>query len=280
MDMQMRNDFAWCLVSIPTPAWALKVFPGLSQEAAVEKLWEAIFEAVRVKGDGGAVRRWEEHAANLNKRADILNEHNFSRLVYKNSLGTDLSVELPEKHKWNCCGEKAGTGAAFVANMPTEEIFTLPKKNGVNGLVCSSMPLSLDGSLVKDIKLTLKEGKITEAKASEGLETLTKKLEVDDGAKYLGEVALVPHKSPISDMGILFYNTLFDENASCHFAFGKAYPCFKDAETAEAEEMEKRGMNDSVVHVDFMVGTPGLSIKGITRDGREVPVFTEGNFAF
>jgi aminopeptidase len=280
MDMQMRNDFPWCVVSIPSTAWALKVFPGSSPEEAVNKLWDAIFEAVRVKGDGGAVQRWADHAASLQKRAKILDGHNFSKLVFENSLGTDLEVELPENHKWVCCGERAHSGFTFIANMPTEEIFTLPKKGGVNGVICSSIPLSLDGTLVKDIRFTVKDGKIVDATASEGLETLKKKLEVDEGARYLGEVALVPHKSPISDMGVLFYNTLFDENASCHFAFGRAYPCFKDATTASPEEQKKRGLNDSVVHVDFMIGTPDLSITGITADGKEIPVFVNGNFAF
>jgi aminopeptidase len=167
-----------------------------------------------------------------------------------------------------------------MANMPTEEIFTLPKKTGVNGVICSSLPLSLDGNIIKDIRLTVKDGKIIEASASGGQETLLKKLDVDEGARYFGEVALVPHKSPISEMGILFYNTLFDENASCHFAFGKAYPAFKDAETAGAEELEERGANDSVVHVDFMVGTPDLAITGVKANGEKVPVFVDGNFAF
>ena len=278
-DMQMRNDFPWCIASIPSPAWALKVFPGVSEEEAVAKLWDAIFDAVRVKGDGGAVKRWEEHTVNMGKRTKILNEYNFAKLIYKNKLGTDLSVELPEKHMWLCCGEKARTGVPFIANMPTEEIFTLPKKAGMNGVICSSMPLSLDGNIIKDIRLTVKDGRITEAAASEGSATLNKKLEVDEGARYFGEVALVPHKSPISEKGILFYNTLYDENASCHFAFGKAYPLFTDAMTVSEDELKKRGMNDSVTHVDFMVGTPDLSITGIKHDGREIPVFVNGNFA-
>jgi aminopeptidase len=194
-------------------------------------------------------------------------------------LGTDLTVELAEKHSW--VGGAKGKGAlCFTPNIPTEEIFTLPKKQGVNGTVYSSMPLSLDGNLVKDIRFTVKDGKIVDAAASTGLETLNKKLDVDEGARYFGEAALVPHKSPISDMGILFYNTLYDENASCHFAFGKGYPVFTDAETASAAELKARGINDSFVHVDFMVGTPDLSITGITGEGKEIPVFINGNFAF
>ena len=279
-DQQMRNEFPWCVVSVPTTAWAEKVFPGSAPEEAVAKLWEAIFATVRVAGDGGAVRRWEGHIANLQKRAKILNDHDFAKLVYKNSLGTDLTVCLPEKHAWICCGEKAKTGVTFMANMPTEEIFTLPKKTGSSGVICSSLPMSIDGNIIKDIRFTVKDGRIVEAAASQGQETLIKKLDVDEGARYFGEVALVPHTSPISQMGILFYNTLFDENASCHFAFGKAYPTFKDAKTATPEEMDARGANDSVVHEDFMVGTPDLSITGVKADGEEVPVFVGGNFAF
>ena len=279
-EMQMRNEFPWCVAAVPTPAWACKVFPDSGPDEAVAKLWDAILNAVRVNGDGRAVKRWEEHSANSEKRAKILNEYNFAKLIYKNSLGTDLSVELPEKHCWVGGGEEARTGAYFIANMPTEEIFTLPKKTGINGSICSSMPLSHDGNLIKDIRFTVKDGKIIEADATAGRETLLKKLDVDEGARYFGEVALVPHASPISDMGILFYNTLFDENASCHFAFGRAYPAFADAKTATHEELVSRGMNESFVHVDFMVGTSDLSITGITRDGKEVPVFVEGNFAF
>ena len=279
-DMQMRNEFPWCAVSVPIPVWATKVFPGVSADKAVEKLWDAILATVRVSGDGKAVENWQEHVATLNKRANIMNDHRFAKLVFKNSLGTDLTVELHEKAKWVGVGEKAKTGINFVANMPSEEIFTLPKKYGVNGVIYSSMPLVLDGTLVKDICFTVKEGKIVEAAASEGLETLLKKLEVDEGARYFGEIALVPFSSPISNMGILFFNTLFDENASCHFAFGKAYPAFSDADDLTEDQLTARGMNDSFVHIDFMIGTPDLKITGITTDGREIPVFVDGDFAF
>jgi aminopeptidase len=278
-DMQMRSDFPWCVVSAPSAAWAMKVFPGSSEEAAIEKLWDAIFDATRVSGDGNAVKRWTEHGASLKRRVDILRNHNFAKLIYKNKLGTDLTVELPEKHTWYGGGE-IKNGLTYIANIPTEEIFTLPKKNGVNGTICSSIPLSLDGNLIKDIKFTVKDGKIINATASEGLETLIKKLDVDEGARYFGEVALVPHKSPISDTGILFYNTLFDENASCHFAFGKGYPAFADAETVPEAELAARGKNDSCIHVDFMIGTPDLAITGVTHDGKQIPVFVDGNFAF
>jgi len=278
-DMQMRGDFPWCVASIPTPAWASKVFPDLPAQEAVEKLWDAILTAVRVTGDGKAAENWNDHVERLNKRTEMMNGHQFAKLVFKNSLGTDLTVELHEKAKWVGVGEMSGTGVRFVANMPSEEIFTLPKKHGINGVICSSIPLSLDGTLVKDIRFTVKDGKIIEATASKGLDVLQKKLEVDEGARYFGEIALVPHNSPISNMGILFYNTLFDENASCHFAFGKAYPAFTDAADLTSEDMKARDANDSFVHIDFMVGTPDLSITGITPDGKEIPVFINGDFA-
>jgi len=279
-DMLMRMDFPWCVVSIPTPSWAGKVFPGIPGHEAIEKLWDAILSAVRVTGDGLAVDRWQEHVSRISERCDILNGYQLKKLVYKNSLGTDLTVELPEKAKWGGGADKAGTGVNFVCNMPTEEVMTLPKKDGVNGVICSSLPLSLDGILVKDIKFTVKDGKIVDATASEGIEYLLNKLDIDEGARYFGEVALVPHKSLISDMGILFYNTLFDENASCHFAFGKSYLSFLDGDEITDDEMRARGANESVVHVDFMVGTPDLSITGLTKDGQTVAIFTDGNFAF
>jgi len=280
MDMMMRNDFPWCVVSIPTAAWAAKVFPGIPEADAIDRLWDAILGAVRVNGDGTAVDSWRQHVAGLNERSEILNKYQFSKLIYKNSLGTDLTIELPEKAKWSGVGDLAGTGVSFVANMPSEEIATLPKKTGVNGVICSSLPLSLNGTVIKDIRFTVENGKIVDATASEGLEVLLRELDIDEGARYFGEVALVPHKSPISDMGILFYNTLFDENASCHFAFGKAYPAYHDAADITDDELVARGTNDSLTHVDFMIGTPDLSIVGVTSDGRTIDIFSEGNFAF
>lgn len=276
---QMSNDFPWCVVSVPTASWAGKVFPGETAERAAERLWDAIFTATHV-GGGKAVDTWRAKMDTMARRAKILNDYSFKKLIYKNSLGTDLEVELPEAHQWGACGEKAGNGVVFAANIPTEEIFTLPKRDGVNGVLYTSMPLSLSGNLIENIVFTFKDGKIIDAKASSGLEILEKQLDMDEGARYLGEVALVPYHSPISDMNILFYNTLFDENASCHFAFGKAYPNFHDAGERTEEELKARGMNDSLTHIDFMVGTADLSIIGVTADGQEIPVFVDGDFAF
>ena len=279
-DMQMRGDFPWCVVSIPTQSWAAKVFPNIPIEEAMDKLWDAILSAVRITGDGMSISKWQAHVDKIEKLTTKMNDFKFSKLVLKNSLGTDLTVELHEKAKWVGIGEVAGTGQHFVANMPSEEIFTLPLKNGVNGTICSSIPLSLDGTLVKDIRFTVEAGKIVDATASEGLDVLLKKLDVDEGARYFGEIALVPFNSPISNMGILFYNTLFDENASCHFAFGKAYPAFTDAAELSSDDLIARGANDSFIHIDFMFGTPDLSITGFTKDGQSIPVFINGDFAF
>jgi len=277
-DMQMAKEFPWCVVSVPTRAWAAKVFPGIEAEEAVDKLWDAIYYTLRIDGDGTGVRKWEEHLARLQDRVTKLNGCRFKSLIYKNGLGTDLTVELPEKHNWIGGGDETTSGTYFVANMPTEEVFTLPKKDGANGVVYSSMPLVLNGHLIKDIKLTLKDGKIVDAYASEGLEILLRQLDTDEGARYFGEVALVPRSSPISEQGILYYNTLFDENASCHFAFGAAYPAFVGAENMSEDEKKEQGMNDSIIHEDFMVGTPDLVITGITPGGCEIPVFEDGNF--
>jgi len=276
-DKQMANEFPWTIAAIPSEAWALKVFPDHPADKAVSLLWDAILKTVHV-GDGDPVAIWQEKIQTMSRKAEVLNAHRFVQLHYQNSLGTDLTLRLPDEHLWTACGERASTGAAFVANLPTEEIFVLPDKFGTEGVVYSSMPLSLNGNLVEDIKFTFSGGKIVEASASSGLVHLEKELDIDDGARYLGEVALVPHQSPISEMGILFYNTLFDENASCHLAFGKAYPKFRDSHTRTEAELLARGMNDSLVHVDFMIGTSDLSITGVTADGDRVSVFRNGNF--
>lgn len=279
---QMMNKFQWCIGAYATRPWAKKVFPGIPEEEALERLWNAIFAAVRVEGDGKATEKWVEFIKSIKQRLDILNGHRFKYLKYKNALGTDLTVELPEGHIWTGVGERStGVGVDFIANIPSEEVFTAPKRDGVNGVVAASKPLALSGNLVKGLRFTLRDGKIIEATADEGEEFLKKSIETDEGASYFGEVALVPYNSPISNTGILFYNTLFDENASCHFAYGKAYPtCVADTEGKSKEELLAMGINDSFVHEDFMVGTPDLSIVGVKPDGTEVPVFTDGNFAF
>lgn len=278
--LQMNNGFPWCVASIPIPSWAVKAFPGCGEAEAMEKLWGAIFEAVRVTGDGKAVSRWREHVDTLQKRVDTLNSLGLERLHYTNSLGTDLTIRLPEGHVWSGGDGAAATGQRFVANIPTEEIFTAPLRDGVDGVVYASLPLVHDGNIIKGIRFTFRDGQIVEAQADEGEEQLKAAISLDEGAARLGEVALVPYDSPISNQKLLYYNTLFDENASCHLAFGQAYAeCIQGGEKMSKEELLAAGLNDSITHVDFMVGTADLSITGYTRDGREVPIFVNGNFA-
>lgn len=276
----MSNQNAWCIASVPTKAWARKVFAGESEERAVELLWDAILRTVRVDADGDPVAAWKAHQARLKQSKDFLNECNFKYLRYKNSLGTDLTVELPDGHIWLSGAELTPDGREFIANMPTEEVFTMPKKTGVNGTVVSAKPLNYHGNLIEDFTLRFERGKVVEYEAKKGREILQKLLEADENAVYLGEVALVPHDSPISNLNILFYNTLFDENASCHLALGKAYPtCIAGGASMSKEELERAGVNDSLIHEDFMIGTKDLEIVGVKQDGEEIVVFQQGNFA-
>ena len=277
--LQMCSGFPWCIASIPIPSWAKTVFPDCAEEEAMEKLWEAIFKSVRISGDGKAVDRWEEHLSTLHKRMDKMNALRFKKLHYTNSLGTDLTVELPEGHIWEAGNDVTLSGQEYIANIPTEELFTSPLKTGVNGVVYSSMPLVNDGAIIDKFHFVVKDGKIVECHAEKGEEALKGAISVDEGASYFGEVALVPYDSPISSQKILFYNTLFDENAACHIAFGEAYPCLEGGQKMTKEELKARGLNDSITHVDFMIGTADLSIVGTTEDGREIPVFVDGNFA-
>ena len=278
--LQMSNGFPWCIASVPIPSWAKTVFPDLPEDEAMAKLWDAIFETVRIKGDNTAVAAWHQHLDTLGRRKKLLNEYHFKYLHYTNSLGTDLTIQLPEDHLWAAGNSVMKNGVEFVANMPTEEIFTAPLKTGINGVVYSALPLVNDGNIIDKFHFVIREGKIVEAHAEKGEEFLKAAISVDEGASYFGEVALVPYDSPISNQKILYYNTLFDENASCHLAFGEAYPeCIRGGETMTKEELKAHGLNDSVTHVDFMVGTADLSITGMTHDGKEVPIFRDGNFA-
>lgn len=281
-DAQMDSRFQWSIGAYATPAWAAKVFPGLSREEAVAKLWDAIFDAVRVTGDGKAADRWQAHISEQKRVVDILNRYQFVSLHYENALGTDFTVGLPQGHYWagGAEGCKSIPGLEFVANMPTEEVFTLPHRDQAEGRVYAALPLALHGNLIEHFYLDFKDGKIVDVHAEAGEEYLRQAIRIDEGASHLGEVALVPYHSPIRDTGILFYETLFDENAACHLAFGKAYPCLDGADGKSEDELLALGVNDSMTHVDFMVGTADLSITGRTADGREVPVFVNGDFAF
>ena len=277
----MANENSWSVISIPTKAWATKVFKNESSEEAVEKLWDAIFKIVRVDKEN-PVEAWNQHIANLAKKTSYLNDKKFKKLHYTNSLGTDLWIELPKDHIWAGGADNVqGTDVKFIANMPTEEIFTLPDKNGVNGIVYSALPLNYGGNLVTNFSMTFKDGKVVDCTAETGIETLKHILDTDEGSRRLGEVALVPYDSPISNSKIIFFNTLFDENASCHLALGKAYPsCIKNGENMSDEELSNHGVNDSLNHVDFMVGTKDLNITGITENGEEIQIVKEGNWAF
>ncbi|MCR5559130.1 aminopeptidase [Schwartzia sp. (in: firmicutes)] len=275
----MSNKNAWCVVSIPTEDWAKKIFPDKSAKEAVGALWEEIFRTVRIDGSGDAVEKWRKHTAFLAKAADFMNRNAFHALHYTNSMGTDLTVGLPEGHIWAGGAEDTQSGTSFVANMPTEEIYTLPDRDRVDGVVYATKPLVFNGNLIEGMCLTFKDGKVTDYDAAKGKEILKELLTTDEGALHLGECALVPFDSPISNSGILFYNTLFDENAACHLALGKAYPtCIKGGAEMNSVELLQHGVNDSILHEDFMIGSEDMNITGITKDGKEIPVFRNGNF--
>ena len=279
-DAMMANVNPWCIASIPIPSWTKKVFPGVPEDEAMKKLWDAIFTSVRISGKGDAVARWREHIALLKARVAKLNELHFASLYYQNSLGTSLNIKLPETHVWAGGDSLCRTGRPFVANMPTEEIFTAPLRTGIDGVVYAALPLVHNGNIIENFHFVIRDGRIVEAHAEKGEEILKAAIAEDEGASYFGEVALVPYDSPISNQKLLFYNTLFDENAACHLAFGEAYPeCVEGGEAMSKEELKAAGLNDSITHVDFMIGTSDLSIIGTTGDGREVPVFADGNFA-
>lgn len=274
----MNNENVWCVASVPTEAWAKKVFPNVGSEAAVSKLWDAILSATRVY-ESNPVEAWEIHKENLKGNVAKLNDFKLKKLHFTNSLGTDLHIELPEGHLWMGGSDFTPDGHEFIANMPTEEVFTAPLKTGVNGKVVASMPLNFNGSLIRNFELEFKNGAVVSYRAEEGEEQLKMLIETDEGSKFLGEVALVPYDSPISNTGILFYNTLFDENAACHLALGEAYPvCVEGGEHMDADTLDAHGINRSITHEDFMIGTADLSVKGIDGQGREILIFKEGNF--
>ena len=278
--LETNNGFPWCIASVPIPSWAKQVFPEKTEDEAMAALWDAIFAAVRVQGDGRATERWREHLDTLQRRTQILNDMHIASLHYENSLGTDLVVRLPEKVVWISGEEHTPAGQVFLANMPTEEIFTAPLRDGVDGTVVAAMPLVNSGTVIRDFAFRLEKGKIVEVRAKEGEETLRCAIAVDEGASHFGEVALIPYHSPIRNQGILYYETLFDENASCHFAFGEAYPCVEGGSDMTQEQLAQAGLNHSGTHVDFMVGTEDLRITATLRDGSTRPIFVDGDFAF
>lgn len=273
------DRMSWCVVSYPSVGWAKMMFPELSDDEAVNKLLETILKTVRVDQED-PVKAWEDHDHLLHEKADYLNNKKYKALHYK-SEGTDLTIELPDGQYWSGASSVNSKGNSFVANMPTEEVFTAPHKNGVNGTVSNTLPLSYSGNIIDDFTLTFKDGVVVDYKAGVGEEILKSILETDEGSKRLGEVALVPVDSPISNMNTLFYNTLFDENASCHIALGSAYAfCIEGGKDMSAEQLAENGLNDSTTHVDFMIGSKDLSIDGILENGEKEPVFRDGNWAF
>jgi len=275
----MHNTMNWCTVAAPTPAWARKVFPDLKQEEAEAQLWQAIFETTRIT-EPDPIAAWGVHFNNLKKRADYMNTRKYSALHYK-SPDTDLTLGLPQGHTWMYARDVAANGVEFTGNMPTEEIFSLPDRTRAEGFVAATYPLSYGGSLIEDFSITFKEGQIVEVNARKNKAILEKLVESDEGSTRLGEVALVPASSPIAKRGRLFYNTLFDENASCHIAIGEAgRENLIGGEKMTDEEFMAAGGNISLNHVDFMIGSPQMDIDGIKEDGTREPVFRSGEWAF
>ena len=276
----MENRHQWCIAAVPGKAWAKKVFPELSESKAVEAMWNAILQASRADGKN-PVQAWKEHNADLNARCDYLNALGLKYLEYKSANGTDFRVELLEDGIFAGGREKTLKGRIFNPNIPTEEVFTSPKAGAAEGIVYSTKPLSYMGQLIDNFSLRFENGKVVEAKAEVGEELLNHMVSMDDGAGKLGECALIPYDSPINQSGLLFYNTLFDENACCHFAVGHGFnECLKGYEKLTDEECKARGINDSMIHVDFMIGSRDMSIVGVTKDGKRVQIFENGTWAF
>ncbi|MFC7443127.1 aminopeptidase [Laceyella putida] len=277
-ELAQGGKVSWSIGVIPTPEWARLVFPDLEEEKALAKLWESIKVAIRLN-EQDPVENWRDHVRQLEERTSWLNDHRFARLEYR-APGTNLSVELPKAHRWLGGGLKNGQGVFFLPNIPTEEVFTAPLREGVNGYVRNSKPLVYNGQVVDGFTLTFQNGQVVKAEAETGETLLQTLLEMDQGASYLGEVALVPNDSPLSNLGVIFQNTLFDENASCHFALGSAYPfCVEDGAFLSKEERLEKGLNASLIHVDFMIGAGELDIDGVTEDGQVIPLFRGGNWA-
>lgn len=270
----------WCIVGAPSVGWANKVFPDMSDQEAVQALWNAIFKVTRCDQEN-SIEAWNDHRHSFERRVQILNEKKIKSLHYKNSLGTDLTVGMNSDYLFAGGGSYTTDGIYSFPNIPTEEIFTSPNRNQVNGVVYSALPLNYNGNLIDEFSITFKDGRIVDYTAKQGYDVLKSIIETDEGSHYLGEVALVPYDSPIRNMGILFYNTLFDENASCHLAIGRGFSeCIEDGLSLTKEQLLEKGINDSLTHVDFMIGTKDLSIIATLDDGSEFIIFEDGNFAF
>jgi aminopeptidase len=281
LELITRHDINWTIVASATPAWAAQVFPDLAPKQAIEELWDAIFRASRVDVDD-PVAAWKQHDAALHRRANFLNEKRYYALHFRGP-GTDLRVGLADDHRWMGGGTKANNGRYCIPNMPTEEVFTTPHKDRVEGTVTSTKPLSYQGTLIEKIAVRFAGGRIVEAKAAAGQQVLERMIDTDEGGRRLGEVALVPHSSPIASSGLLFWNTLFDENAASHIALGQAYStCLKDGDRLTKEELAARGANDSLIHVDWMIGSASMDLDGIPanngKPGSPEPLMRKGEW--
>jgi len=274
----MTNEVRWSICAVPSPAWAKKVFPDLPEEEAVQRLWGHIMKGARADGDN-PIADWEAHNNNFAKRVDYLNKKQFKSLRITTGLGTDITVGLANKHIWAGGSDTGKDGVSFFPNLPTEEIFTMPDRNIADGRVVASMPLSYQGNLIDGFEMTFKDGIVESYSAKQGQDVLANIMEMDEGARRLGEVALVANSSPIGQMGTLFYNTLFDENASAHFALGKAYPNnMAGGDELSTEDLVAAGGNDSLLHVDFMFGTADMKVAGIAADGSQTAFLVDGEF--
>lgn len=275
----MENKYKWCIAAVPGVKWAKKVFPGMTSYRAVESLWEAIFKTCRMGDD--PIAEWERHDRDLSERCDYLNRAGIVSLEYKSSNGTDLTVGMIEDCLFMGGGEFTEGGEFFNANIPTEEVFISPMRGKAEGIVYATKPLSYRGEVIENFNIRFEGGRAVEVHAERGEELLRQMISMDDGAAYLGECALVPWNSPINETGLLFYNTLFDENACCHLALGRGFSnCLKGYENMTFEECTAAGINDSMIHEDFMIGAPDLSITAKLADGTEMPIFRDGTWAF
>ncbi len=275
----MECKYKWCIAAVPGAKWAKKMFPGLRQNQAIEALWKAIFDTCRMCDD--PVAAWDAHNEDLAKRCAYLNSLGIESLHYTSKNGTDLTVGMIPHCNFMGGGEETLSGEYFNPNMPTEEAFITPMRGKADGIVYATKPLSYRGELIENFSVTFKDGKAVDVKAEKGEALLREMIAMDEGAAYLGECALVPYDSPVNNTGLLFYNTLFDENAACHLALGAGFPnCLEGFESMTLEEAHAKGINDSMIHVDFMIGSSDLSITAKTADGKEVPVFTNGGWAF
>ena len=275
----VSSQVQWVVAAVPGKEWAKQVFPEKSEAQAMESLWEAIFCAVRIQ-DGDAVQAWREHDALLSEKCEILNKYQFTELHYENEAGTDFRVGLVKNHIWEGGSEESGSGVRFIANMPTEEVFTSPMKGKCEGRLVSTKPLSRSGQVINHFTVDFKDGRVVECHAEEGEEVLKKMFAMDEGASMLGEVALVPKESPINQSGLMFYNTLFDENACCHVAAGRGFSeVIEGFMDMTEEEIHEKGINDSMIHMDFMIGSDDLHIVGIREDGSKTDIFVNGTWA-